>query len=48
VQVDDPVHEVEANEAHREHDPRVLVDVTGRDAVQLVDVLARVHDVLRW
>jgi len=47
VQVYDPVHEVKADEAHREHDPRVLVDVTGRDAVQLVDVLVGVHDVLR-
>jgi len=46
VQIDDPVHEVEADKAHRKHDPRVLVNVTGRDSVQFVDVLARVHDVL--
>jgi len=47
VQIYDPVHEVKANETHREHDPRVLVDVTGRDAVHLVDVLVGVHDMLR-
>ncbi|KAJ4429388.1 hypothetical protein ANN_21545 [Periplaneta americana] len=46
VQIDDPVHEVEADEADREDDARVLVDVAGGDAVQLVDVFARVNQVL--
>ena len=27
VQVDDPVHQFEADEAHRKHDARVLVDI---------------------
>jgi len=39
MQVDDPVHQVEAHKAHGEYDARVLVDVGGRDAQQLVDVL---------
>lgn len=46
MQVDDPVHEVEADEAHGEDDAGVLVDVAGRHAVQLVDVLPRVDQVL--
>lgn len=46
MQVDYPVHKIEAHEAHREHDPGVLVDVGGGDAVQLVDVLVGVDDVL--
>lgn len=46
MQVDDPVHEVEADEAHREDDARVLVDVGWRDAVELVDVLPGVDEVL--
>lgn len=29
VQIDDPVHQVEADEADREHDSRVLVDIRG-------------------
>ena len=40
VQVDDPVHEVEAGEADGEDDARVLVDVGRRGAVQLVQILA--------
>lgn len=39
VQVHDPVHQVEAHEAHREHDARVLVYVRGRHAQELADVL---------
>lgn len=39
VQIYDPVHQVEANEADREHDARVLVDVRRSDTEQLVDVL---------
>lgn len=39
MQVDDPVHQVEADEAHGEYDARVLVDIRWRDAQELVDVL---------
>lgn len=46
MQVDDPVHEVEADEADGKYDSRILVDVAGRDSVQLVDVLTRVDEVL--
>lgn len=46
VQVDDPVHEVEADEADGKHDTGILVDVAGCDSVQLVDILARVDEVL--
>ena len=46
MKVDDPIHEVEADEADREHDAGVFVDVAGRDPVQLVDVFARVDEVL--
>lgn len=46
VQVDDPVHEVEADEAYGKHDAGILVDVTGCDSVQLVDVFARVDEML--
>lgn len=31
VQVDDPVHQVEADEADREHDAGILVDIRRRD-----------------
>ena len=39
VQVDDPIHEVEADETYREHDARVLVDVRRRTSVEFVEVL---------
>jgi len=42
VQVDDPVHEVEAHEAHWEHDTGILVDVGGGAAIQLVQALVGV------
>lgn len=41
VQVDDPVHEVEAHEADWKHYPGVLVNVRGSDAQQFVDILWR-------
>ena len=39
VEVDDPVHEVEADEAHGEPDARVFVDVGGSAAVEFVQTL---------
>ncbi len=36
VEVDDPVHQVEADEADGEEDAAVLVDVGGRDAAHLL------------
>lgn len=39
VQVHDPVHEVEAHEANREHDARVLVDVRRRYPQVLAEIL---------
>ena len=41
--VDDPVHELEADEGDGEDDPGVLVNVGGRDAEHPVDVLGRDH-----
>lgn len=41
MQVDDPVHQVEADEAHGKHYPRVLVNVRWSDAEQFVNVLKR-------
>lgn len=38
VNVDDPVHQIEAYETDRKHDPRILVDVAGRDAQHLVRI----------
>ena len=38
VVVDDPVHEVEAGEGHREHNPGVLVHVRGRHSQHAVDM----------
>ena len=43
VEVNDPVHEVEAGEAHREEDAAVLVNVRGRDAAHLLQVLLAVE-----
>lgn len=47
VQVDDPVHQIEADEADREHNAGVLVNITGGHAVQLVDVLPWMDQMLR-
>lgn len=44
VHVDDPVHQVEAGEAHGEDDARVLVDGGRRGAVHDVQVLALAHE----
>ena len=44
VQVDDPVHQVEADEADREEDAAVLVNVGGRDAAHLLQVLLAVKE----
>lgn len=41
MQVDDPVHEIEADEADGEDDPRVLVNVGRRETVEFVEILAR-------
>ena len=41
MQVDDPVHEIEADEADWEHDTRVLVDIRRRESVEFVEILAR-------
>ena len=38
VQVDDPVHELEADEANREHNSRVLVDVGRMNAEESFEV----------
>lgn len=32
VEINDPVHQIEADEAYREHDAGILVDVRRRDA----------------
>ena len=45
MQIYDPVHEIEAYEADREDNARVLVDVGRRETVEFVEVLARCdHD----
>lgn len=44
VEINDPVHEVEADEAHGEHDAGVLVDVRRRHAEQLAYVLENVNN----
>ena len=41
VQVNDPVHEIEADEADGEYDARILVDIGRREAVEFVQILAR-------
>ena len=41
VQVNDPVHEIEADETDGEHDTRILVDIGWREAVEFVKILAR-------
>lgn len=38
MHVDDPVHEVEANEAHWKYDPGVLVYITRTYAVHFAEV----------
>ncbi len=38
--VDDPIHQLEAGEGDGEKDAAVLVDVGGRHAEQLVQILA--------
>ena len=43
VEVDDPVHEVEAGEGDGEEDAGVLVNVGGRDAAHLLQVLLAVE-----
>lgn len=39
VEVNDPVHQVEADEAHGEHDARVLVNVRRSHAQQFAYIL---------
>lgn len=41
MQIYNPVHEVEADEADGEDDSGVLVDVRRRETVEFVEVLAR-------
>lgn len=41
VQIDDPIHEVEADEADGKDDAGVLVNVGWREAPQLVEILTR-------
>lgn len=39
VQIDDPIHHVETDETNGKHDPRILVDVGGRNTEQGIQVL---------
>lgn len=39
MHVDDPVHEIEADETNGKDHSRVLVDIAGRDAEQSVQIL---------
>lgn len=41
VQVNDPVHEIEADKADGEYDARIFVDIGRREAVEFVQILAR-------
>lgn len=48
VRVNNPIHEIEANEADGKDDPRVLVNITGRHAEKFVRILAALVAVMRW
>lgn len=39
MQIDDPIHQIEANEADGKYDARVFVDIRGRNTQQFVDIL---------
>lgn len=41
MQIDDPVHEIEADETDGKDDARVLVNVGRRETPQFVEILAR-------
>lgn len=41
MQIDDPVHQIEADETNGEHDARILVDVGRCETPQFVEVFAR-------